>query len=140
MKKIISALPLLGIVLLLGSCTVYRTSIPQAGIQAQVNLGLGDLEYVRDVQGTATQSYVIGLPIGGTKYKRGVVSNFNIGLPGLPALNQRGFNSAMFDALESVPDADFILPLSMEVVTHQMFLGRQDSIIVKAKVFKIKGQ
>lgn len=130
----------LAIIILLSSCTVYKSSLPQAGVQAQVNIEMSDLEYVKDATGAATQSYLIGLPIGGTKYKRGFVSNSAGDLLRLPSVGERGVNSAMFDALMSVPNADFVLPVSMEVVSNKMFLGREDSIIVRVKAFRLKQQ
>jgi len=140
MKKIISLFPVLLMIIILGSCTVYKKSVPQAGVQAQVNINLNDLEYIKDVKGTATQSYVLGLPIGGTKYKSGVVANYAGSLPSLPSVSERGVNTAMYNALQSASDADFILPLSMEIQSNRMFMGREDSIVVKAKAFKIKKQ
>jgi len=130
----------LAIIILLSSCTVYKSSLPQAGVQAQVNIEMSDLEYVKDATGTATQSYIIGLPIGGTKYKRGFVSNSAGELLRVPSVGERGVNSAMYDALISVPNADFVLPVSMEVISNRMFLGREDSITVKVKAFRLKQQ
>lgn len=132
-------LPLV-VIILVSSCTVYKTSLPQAGVQAQVNIEMSDLEYVKDATGTSTQSYLLGLPIGGNKYKRGFVSNSAGDLLKIPSVGVRGVNSAMYDALVSVPNADFVLPVSMEVISNKMFLGREDSIIVKVKAFRLKQQ
>ncbi|HEX2395128.1 MAG TPA: hypothetical protein VHI78_07270 [Bacteroidales bacterium] len=139
MNKLKLFLPL-AIIIFVSSCTVYKSSLPQAGVQAQVNIAMSDLEYVKDATGTATQSYLLGLPIGGTKYKRGFVSNSAGELLRIPSVGERGVNSAMYDALLSVPNADFVLPVSMEVVSNKMFLGREDSIMVKVKAFRLKQQ
>jgi hypothetical protein len=130
-------LPALLVVLMFGSCKVYQTAAPQANVQAQLNFNLTDLEYIKDITGTATQSYVIGLPLGGEKYRHASVSGV---AGGLLNVRGRGYNNALFNALESVPDADFVLPISYEVVSDRMFLGRQDSVIVKVKAFKMKVQ
>jgi len=123
--------------LVLGSCTVYKSSVPQAGVQARLNVDMNDLQYIKDVSGTANQSYFMGLPIGGDKYKRGMVTNNPGGLQDLSRLRERGVSSAMYNALQSAPDADFVLPLSLEVISRKMFLGREDSIVVRAKAFKL---
>ncbi len=137
MKNTLRFIPALGLLLILGSCTVYKTSVPQAGVQARLNMEMTDLQYIKDASGTAVQSYFLGLPIGGTKYKRGMVTNCPGNLQELSGLHERGVNSAIYNALESTPDADFVLPVSMRIVSNKMFLGREDSIIVRVKTFKI---
>ncbi len=139
MKNIKTIIPLLLILFLMGSCTVYQASVPKANVQAQVNVSLSDLEYIKDATGTAKQSYLMGLPLGGDKYKQASVSSIGDGLVNVYIRN-RGYNSALFNALKSVPDADFVLPVSMEVISDRMFMGREDSIIVKVKAFKLKVQ
>ena len=138
MKKITKYIFIITIVILAVSCSMYKTTIPQANMQAQLNLSLDDLVYLKDATGTATQSYILGLPIGGTKYKTTAVSNVANDLIDISSLKSRGFNAAMYDAMESVPDADFVLPVSLKVKRDVMFLGRQDSLIVKVKAFKLK--
>ena len=130
---------LLGIVLVFSSCTMYQSTIPQANVQAQLNVSMDDVEYLKDATGTAIQSYVVGLPIGGTKYKQVAVSNMATGIIGVN-IRSRGYNNALYNAMKSIPDADFIMPVSMEIVSDRMFLGREDSVIVKVKAFKLKDQ
>lgn len=137
MKRIIKSILIISILGLAFSCTIQKTTIPQAGINAQLNLELEDLEYIKDATGTSVQSYIAGLPIGGKKNKQVAVSNAAGSLLNVN-LNSRGLNAAMFEALESVPDADFVLPISLEVVSDRMLLGREDSLIVKVKAFKLK--
>jgi hypothetical protein len=136
MKKLKYILSVFAILMMMGSCTVYHTSVPQANVQTQLNVEMGDLEYIRDVTGTATQPFVLGLPYGGTKYRRATVSN----LSGVINIRNRGYNAALFNALESVPDADFVLPVSVEIISDRMFLGREDNITVRVKAFKLKVQ
>lgn len=138
MKKYKFILPVLAMLLMLVSCTVYQTSVPQANIQTQLNVDFEDLEYIRDVTGTATQSFVLGMPFGGEKYKRATVSDLGRGQ--LINLRSRGYNAALYNALESVPDADFVLPVSLEIISNKMFLGREDSISVNVKAFKLRVQ
>lgn len=139
MKILKIYLPVVLAVLMFGSCKVYQTAHPQANVQAQLNFELSDLEYIKDISGTATQSYVVGLPLGGEKYKYASVSGIAGGLVNVNARN-RGYNNALYNALQSVPDADFVLPVSYEVISDRMFLGREDSVIVKVKAFKMKVQ
>lgn len=122
------------LLIVLASCTTIKKSVPTSPIHTQINITLSDLEYIGEVTGTATQNYVIGLPIGGRKYRTGISSNlFNISIP----IN-RGMNNAMYDALMTKPDADFILPIGFETTTTYAFLGRTETIKLKAKAFKIK--
>ena len=131
MKKI---LLLLAVVMLIASCTTTKKATPTSPVNFQVNLNLNDLDYIGEATGTSTQNYVLGIPIGGRKYKAGVTnSNFGLG-----TMSGRGFNNAMYDALKSVPDADFVLPISYEKVKDQMFMGSKVTLIIKTKAFKIK--
>lgn len=139
MKYIKIVIPALLVALMFGSCTVYQTSVPQANVQAQLNVDLADLEYIKDVTGTATQSYVVGLPVGGEKYKRSSVSGIAGGLINVN-VRSRGYNNALYSALKSIPDADFVLPVSLEIISNKMFMGREDSITVKVKAFKLRVQ
>jgi hypothetical protein len=139
MKKLKLIISLVVALIVLGSCTIYKTSIPQSSVQTQVNVSLNDMEYLKDVSGTAVQSYVVGLPYGGEKYKMATVSNVAGSLAGVN-LRNRGYNNALYNALKKVPDADFIMPVSLEVKSDRMFMGHQDSIIVRVKAFKLKAQ
>ncbi len=120
----------------LSSCTITKQSTPTAPVHVQVNLSMDNLEYIGEVSGTSTQSYVLSIPIGGRKYTAGVASSQS--MLNLSMLQTRGMNNAMYDALKSKPDADFILPVSVESKKQQMFLGSRETITVKGKAFKIK--
>jgi|GEM_PF-908711 len=120
------------------SCKMYYKSVPVAPIDARVNFTTADLEYLGEIQGTATQSYLLGIiPVGGRRFHYsapGLTPSgpFNVNFSG------RGFNNAYYDALQSKPDADFVLPLGFTQEVDRMFLGRKVTINVKAKAFKIK--
>lgn len=117
------------------ACTVQKKSIPATPILTQINLEMDDLEYLGEISGTSTQSYFLFFPYGGERYQ-GAVSE----LPGRGSnikYKRRGYDNALFDALMQKPDADFLLPISMEVTSHRMFLGREEVITVRAKAFKI---
>jgi hypothetical protein len=136
MKKIkaIILLPL-AVVLLLSSCTFYSKSIAGTSVETQVQFRMEDLEYIGDVSGTATQSFLFGvLPIGGRRFHVA-----NIGGGGLVP-NNRMFNNALYDALMQREDADFVLPLSSSSVRDQMFLGNRTTLTVRAKAFRIKSK
>ena len=47
-------------------------------------------------------------------------------------------NNALYDALQTQPDADFVLPVSVETVKDVMFLGNKTTYTVRAKAYKIK--
>ena len=118
------------------SCTRQFKSTPVAPVNVQVNVTMDDLEYVGEITGTATQSYLFGiLPIGGRRFHTGVLSQ-QFGLIQLPV--NRGSSNAIYDALKSQTDADFVLPVSVEQTTNVMFLGNVTTYTVRAKAFKIK--
>ena len=136
MKKIkaIILLPL-AVVLLFSSCTVYTKTIAGTSVETQVQFRMEDLEYIGDVSGTATQSFLFGaLPIGGRRFHVA-----NVGGGGLIP-NNRMINNALYDALMQREDADFVLPLSTSSVRDQMFLGNRTTLTVRAKAFRIKSK
>ena len=115
------------------SCTQKFKSTPVAPVNVQVNVTMDDLEYVGEVTGTSTQSYLLGrIAIGGRRNHAGQVGG-TIGLP-----QTRGVNNALYDALQTQPDADFVLPVSVETVKNVMFLGNKTTYTVRAKAYKIK--
>ena len=119
-------------------CTIRQKAVPVAPINAQVNFTMDDLEYIGDVTGEATQSYLLGfIPYGGRKYHAGILVNQSLGL-GLPGL--RGYNNAMYDALMQKPDVDFVLPVSYETITEQQFLGRRQMLTIRCKAYRIKNK
>ena len=136
MKKIkaIILLPL-AVVLLFSSCTVYTKTIAGTSVETQVQFRMEDLEYIGDVSGTASQSFLLGIiPIGD---RRNHVAN--IGGGGLIG-NNRLQNNALYDTLMQREDADFVLPLSTSSVRDQMFLGHRTTLTVRAKAFRIKSK
>ncbi|MBL4754543.1 MAG: hypothetical protein JKY52_13230 [Flavobacteriales bacterium] len=130
MKKLIYLF--VGVAFLVSSCTVTQRSTPGAALNVQVNFDMDDLDYIGEVTGTAEQHYFLGLPYGGRKYYAGVIgSGFAL---------DRATNNAIYDALLSKPDADFILPVSVETKTSRVFLGRTKKISIRGKAFKIKSK
>ncbi len=139
MKKFQSLVLLpLAVVLLLSSCTMYDKSIAGTSVQTQIHFKMEDLEYIGDVSGTATQSFLFGvLPIGGRRFHTASIGNGGIG--GITP-NNRLTNNALYDALMQREDADFVLPLSTSSVRDQMFLGNRTTLTVRAKAFRIKSK
>ena len=125
------------VVLGMSSCTIQQKTIPSASINAQVNLTMNDLDYVGEVSGTSTQSYFLFIPYGGRKYHVAATTPQSIFGPSNLPLN-RGVQNAIYDALQQKPDADFVLPMSIETTRNQMFLGSRRTVKVRAKAFKIK--
>lgn len=127
------------IVMVATSCTIRQKATPVSPILTQVNFDMDDLEYIGDVIGKTTQSYFLVIPYGGRRYTSGILANSGLGGgQGVPAT--RGWNNALYDALMSKPDADFVLPVSYETTIDQMFLGRQETLTVRAKAYRIKTQ
>lgn len=133
MKKVFLLLAVIS--LALASCTTINKGTPVVPMNLQINISMDDLEYIGEATGTSVQNYVLGMPIGGRKNKTAVskISSINIS-----SIWNRGFNNAMYNALQSKPDADFIIPISYEETKDQMFLGSKRTLIVKTKAFKIK--
>jgi hypothetical protein len=123
---------------LASSCTTYFKSIPTPVMNAQVNIDFDDLEYVGDVTGTSTQSYVLGIPYGGRRYYVATTGGFLSQIPFIG--NNRGTNNALYDALMQKANADFVLPISVERKVHQMFLGSKQIVTLRAKAFRIKSK
>lgn len=130
-----------GLLLLASSCTMNRKSMQGAPLSVQMNITMSDLEYVGDVTGTSTQSYVLGIPYGGKRYYSSSVDYFPASQFAIPFLgSNRGMNNAMYDAMKQRPDADFVIPFNVEEVVHQEFLGSKRTLTIKAKAFKIKSK
>jgi hypothetical protein len=108
---------------------------PSAGLNVQLNLSLNDMVYIADTVIKVKQSYLLGLPYGGERYKIGhLVLQDNI--PSYIKRN-RAFNRAIFEALNSYPDADFVLPVNYKIEKHILFLGREEELTLKVKMLKI---
>jgi len=137
-----------GMLLLATSCTMRKKIVPLASINAQLYLTMSDMEYVGEVKGTATQYKLMGFPYGGRRFHAGVASSnftqFDLGSGGpsfyIPNLflGSRGLDNAMYDALMQKPDADFIIPVSMEREKHLLFLGSKTIYNIRGKAFKIR--
>lgn len=139
MKKSLLFILLVGI--LMSSMTSCRTSVKAvsvAPINVQVNFDMEDLEFIGDVTGTSTQSYVMGIALGGRKYRSGVLLSQSLGLSNLTS--SRGYNNAMYDALMQMPNADFVLPVSFDSDVTQMFMGRSEVLTLRCKAYKIKNK
>ncbi len=138
MKKLTyTLLAFIAVATLATSCTGYKRTVPVTPMIAQVNFDMDDLQYIGEAIGTANQSYVLGLPIGGRKYhSAAMVSQLGIGLGNIIP-NNRGYNNALYDALMKMPDADFVLPVSVNVTTDHQFLGRRDNLTIRFKAYRI---
>lgn len=119
----------------LSSCYLQKSVTPSPSLNVQLNITYNDLEYVADTTIKIKQSYVLGLPYGGKRYTIGqLVLNDNIPLY---LKKTRSFNRAIFEALNSFPDADFVLPVNYKLEKHIMFLGREEVLTLKLKLLKI---
>jgi hypothetical protein len=114
---------------------MQKSVAPSASLNVQLNLSLNDMEYITDTVIKVKQSYVLGLPYGGPRYKTGqLVLQDNI--PSYLKRN-RAFNRAIFEALTAYPDADYVMPASYKLEKHMMFLGREEELTLKLKILKI---
>lgn len=138
MKNYICFFMTVTLLFLVSSCTVYRKGTPAAPLEVRVNFSMDDLEYIGDVSGTSVQSYVIGIPVGGRRYTVGTTIA-PIGLLTGGGLS-RGEQNALYDALLQKPDADFILPLSIESKRNVGFLGSKVTYTLRAKAFRLKSK
>jgi hypothetical protein len=132
---------LISLIVVTSSCSFRRVgkSLPSSSINTQVNLTMDDLEYIGEVKGASIQTYLLGFPIGGKRQNFGQVGVGNGGFSRVSFFSRnRGMNNALYNALSSQPDADFVLPISFDFEVNKMFLGRKVKINIRAKAFKIK--
>jgi hypothetical protein len=127
---------------LITSCSLRRIgkAVPTSSLNTQVNLTMEDLDYIGEVKGTSTQTYLLGIPIGGKRQYYGQIGVGSSGFSRSPAFQNRGMDNALYEALNSKPDLDFVLPIAYDFEVNRMFLGRKVKINVRAKAFKIKLQ
>jgi len=123
------------------SCSITSKSdkliVPSSPISTQINLDFDDLEYIGEATGKSEQTYLLGfIPIGNRTYQYASINSF--GSFGNHFPKKRGYNNALYDALNANLSCDFILPVSYNVNVIPMFLGRKEYISVKVKSFKIK--
>ena len=128
-------------VCIFSSCSITRKSdkiiVPSSPITTQINLDFDNLEYIGEATGKSEQTYLLGfIPIGNRTYQYASVNTFGTLGANLP--QKRGYNNALFDAIDANLFCDFILPVSYSVNVIPMFLGRKEYITVKVKSFKIK--
>lgn len=115
---------------------MQQSAAPSASLNVQLNLSYNDMAFIADTIIKTKQSYVLGLPYGGERYKIGQLvlqDNF----PRYIKRN-RAFNRAIFEALSAFPEADFVLPVSFKLEKHYMFLGREEELSLKVKLLKMK--
>jgi uncharacterized protein DUF6567 len=131
--KIFLSIPLL--MLLFSSCTVQQKIMPAAPYSTSINFDMDDLEYLGEVSGTSTKSYFLFIPYGSDDHKSAVLV-----FPGNASKNMqtKGFKTALYNALLQQPEADFVIPLSVDVTKNIMFMGKEEITTVKAKAFKLK--
>lgn len=123
----------------LSSCVMKQKAVPLTPINAQINFDMDDLEFIGDVTGSTTQSYLLGvIAYGGRKYHSGAL--LSQGGLGVSLPNSRGYNNALYDALMQKPDADFVLPVSFENSIEQQFLGKKETLTIRCKAYKIKNK
>jgi hypothetical protein len=137
--KFLLALLLMGS-FLVSSCVVRKSSSPVSAVTTQINLTYDDLEYISDVSGTSTQSYLLGfIPVGNRTNKFGALGgNIITSTRTAGVLRNRGLNNALYNILNSKPDIDYLMPVSYSVEKQVGFLGRKEVVTIRAKAFKIR--
>ncbi|MCU0431072.1 MAG: hypothetical protein MUF42_13990 [Cytophagaceae bacterium] len=130
----------LGLSTFLTSCVVKKVSNPVSAVTTQIMIDYDDLEYVTDVTGTSTQSYLLGvIPVGNRTNEYGALGNAIIASTRTDnVIRNRGVNQALYNALTSKPDIDYLMPVSYKVEKQISFLGRKETVTVRAKAFKIR--
>jgi hypothetical protein len=101
---------------------------------------MDDLEYLGTVEGRADQSYFLGIPLAGRRFRTGVVISQGGMFGAVSNPLNRGSQNALYDALNQRPNADFVLPFSVETVRYQMFMGSRVEYYVRAKAFRLKSK
>jgi hypothetical protein len=129
-------------ILLLATLTIVSCSVHSTGISAQrpfINMEWEDMEYVRDVQDTTVQSYLLGvIPIGGTRFRKGSIDGNVINISAFS--RKRGMRNAIYNVIQKAPDADFFIPTYQFTKIDRMFLGRKEYVTLRVKAFRIKSK
>jgi len=127
---------------LLASLILFSCSVHSTGLSAQrpfINIEWEDMEYVRDVQDTTVQSYLLGfIPVGGTRFRKGSVDGNVINISAFS--RKRGMRNAIYNIIQKAPDADFVIPTYQFTKVDRMFLGRKEYITLRVKAFRIKSK
>lgn len=138
---------LVGVAVLLTGCTSVFKRYPFSMINSNVSLEpLKRDQYVilGDVEGRSEGGYLFGIipipfAVGGTKVVSGSLSEgiqAKMQAPGLGKIEQQ----ALYNALESQPDADGII--AVRVIKGQRvnlpFIYKQETVTIKGKAIKIK--
>lgn len=138
MNAIKSSILLLLALLTVASCSVHKTQLYEQ--HPFINMKWEDMEYVRDVQDTTVQSYLLGfIPIGGNRFRKASLVNANI--INLPSIRQRrGLRNALYNIIQQTPDADFVIPTYQYSRIDRMFLGKKEYLTLRVKAFRIKSK
>lgn len=127
---------------MLATLTIVSCSVHSTGISAQrpfINMEWEDMEYVRDVQDTTAQSYLLGvIPIGGTRFRKGSIDGNVINISTFS--RKRGMRNAIYNIIQKAPDADFFIPTYQFTKIDRMFLGRKEYVTLRVKAFRIKSK
>jgi hypothetical protein len=98
-----------------------------------------DMEYVKDVQDSTVQSYLLGfIPVGGTRFRKGSVNANVINISTFS--RKRGVRNAIYNVIKKVPDADFVVPTYQSTKIDRMFLGKKEYVTLRVKAFRIKSK
>lgn len=129
-------------ILLLATLTITSCSVHSSGLLSQrpfVNMEWEDMEYVKDVQDTTVQSYLLGfIPIGGTRFRKGSVDGNVINISAFS--RKRGVRNAIYNIIQKAPDADFVVPTYQFTKIDRMFLGKKEYVTLRVKAFRIKSK
>ena len=117
------------------ACTINKRSI--ATSPSLLNLQMQDMEYIKDVQDSTVQAYLLGsFAVGGKRNKFGQIRTNVLNLTYFPM--KRGMDNTLYKILKQVPDADFIVPVYQTVRIDKMFLGRREYTTLRVKAFRLK--
>jgi hypothetical protein len=98
-----------------------------------------DMEYVKDVQDTTVQSYLLGfIPVGGPRLRRGSLDGNVMNITNFS--RKRGMRNAIYNIIQKTPDADFVIPTYQFTRIDRMFLGKKEYLTLRVKAFRIKSK
>ena len=130
---------------MLGMRTVRNTrSASFMPDQVRLNVTMDDYQYISTQEVSVSYKQYFGfLNIFNEINKQPVaVRNINIvnlyGNPNLPPVNSPHLLRALYAAMVSAPDADFVVPVSVVTEEQKMFGGSTIVKTLKVKLYKIK--
>lgn len=145
MKRTILYLSLLLAIFTLSSCGTLTKSSAYAPGQVQLNIDMGDLEYLGESKIEVTYRTYLGFirvidSVNGEVYDQTNIKEARLYSQIGSSILSGPINKATYKLINKYPEATYFQPVSQTKVVDRLFLGNQTSITALVKAYKFKGQ